>query len=57
MVGNGVTNWKYDCTPAYLHMAYYHGLLDDVLKDKIAKANCDFAYFDFDNNTSSLECN
>lgn len=28
IVGNGVTNWKYDGTPAYVEMAYWHGLID-----------------------------
>jgi len=26
MVGNGVTNWTYDCDPAYIEMGYWHGL-------------------------------
>jgi len=26
MVGNGVTNWKYDCDVAYIEMAFWHGL-------------------------------
>jgi carboxypeptidase C (cathepsin A) len=29
MVGNGVTNWKYDTQPALIEMAYWHGLYDD----------------------------
>lgn len=28
MVGNGVTNWDVDTTPAYVQMAYWHGLYD-----------------------------
>ena len=28
IVGNGVTNWKYDGTPAYVEMSYWHGLID-----------------------------
>ncbi len=31
MVGNGVTNWKYDGTPAYVAMGYWHGLYDTDL--------------------------
>jgi len=42
MVGNGVTNYDYDCTPAYVEMAYWHSLYSDDLRDKIVKANCDF---------------
>jgi serine carboxypeptidase-like clade 2 len=26
MVGNGVTNYTYDCTPAYVEMGYWHSL-------------------------------
>lgn len=48
LVGNGVTNWKYDCTPAYFHMAYYHGLISDDLFNNV-NANCDFAYVDAPN--------
>lgn len=42
MVGNGVTNYDYDCTPAYVDMAYWHSLYGQDLKDKIDAANCDF---------------
>lgn len=48
MVGNGVTNWKYDCTPAYFHMAYYHGLISDDLFNNV-NANCDLSYIDSPN--------
>lgn len=30
MVGNPVTNWKYDTEPAYIEMAYWHGLVSDT---------------------------
>jgi len=43
-VGNGVTNWKFDCTPAFFHMAYYHGLIDDELFDAV-NAKCDLSYY------------
>lgn len=43
MVGNGVTNWKYDTTPAYVEMAYWHGLYDDALYHNL-KDNCDLTY-------------
>ena len=26
MVGNGVTNWRYDTDPAYIEMGYWHSL-------------------------------
>ena len=47
MVGNGVTNWKYDTTPAFFEMAYWHGLVDDRLYANI-KANCNLEYYTFD---------
>ena len=41
-VGNGVTNWKYDTTAAYLDMAYWHSLMDTDLHDRLTAANCDW---------------
>ena len=49
MVGNGVTNWKYDCDPAYFHMAYYHGLISDRLYNGYTAHGCDFSYIDAPN--------
>ena len=48
LVGNGVTNWEYDCTPAFFHMSYYHGLISDDLFTKV-NANCNLTYFDSPN--------
>jgi carboxypeptidase C (cathepsin A) len=31
MVGNGVTNWKYDTLPAFTEIAYYNGLIEEDL--------------------------
>ena len=31
IVGNGVTDYKYDGKPAFVPMAFYHGLIDDEL--------------------------
>jgi hypothetical protein len=57
MVGNGVTNWKYDGVPAYFHMAYYFGLVDDKFY-KAANAECDFSYYNFYLGSNlSDECN
>jgi len=42
-VGNGVTNWDYDCNGAFLEMAYWHMLYDTSLYDAIAAANCDWS--------------
>lgn len=52
MVGNGVTNWKYDTQPAFIEMAYWHGLYDDDLYNKLSQ--CDFSYPDF--NTPTADC-
>ena len=41
-VGNGVTNWDYDCTPAYIDMAFYHGLYSVELKEAIERSGCDY---------------
>ena len=40
MVGNGCTNWNYDTTPAYLEMAYWHGLYDDALYKSMHDNDC-----------------
>lgn len=42
MVGNGVTNWEYDTTTAFINMSYWHSLMNTELHDKINDANCDF---------------
>ena len=42
MVGNGVTNYDYDCSPAYVDMGYYHSLYSDELRQKMLDAKCDF---------------
>ena len=36
IVGSGVTDFKYDGLPAFVSMAYYHGLIDDELYDFIS---------------------
>ena len=53
MVGNGVTDWKYDTMPAEFEMSYWYGLIDDDLYFKV-KNNCDLSYFEF--STPSDEC-
>ena len=46
MVGNGVTDWEFDTTPAYIEMGYWFGMYEDELYAKI-KANCNYSYFEF----------
>ena len=40
MVGNGVTNWDYDGLPSYVEMAYWHGMYDNALYQKIHENDC-----------------
>jgi len=41
-VGNGVTNWKLDCTPAQLDMSYWHSLMDQEMHEKFEALDCDW---------------
>ena len=45
MVGNGVTNWKFDCNPAYQMMAFWHNMFDISLAKRMKKAECVFENF------------
>lgn len=56
MIGNGVTNWKYDATPAFIEMAYWHGLMDMDMHEEM-NSKCDFSYVDVDDSKLSDECN
>lgn len=54
MVGNGVTDWKYDTTPAFVEMAYWHGLYDDETYMELK--NCDLTYFEWNYDKLSDTC-
>lgn len=41
-VGNGVTNWKYDTTAAFVEMAYWHSLMDEEMHEKFVALDCDW---------------
>jgi len=56
MVGNGVTTWEYDTLPAYIEMAYQHGLYSTTMEREKEELNCDFSYIFFDDNHVSQEC-
>ena len=58
MVGNGVTNWKYDTIPAYIEMAYWHGLYDVDMYNLIYQLGCDkeFQYIAVDQSNLTDEC-
>lgn len=53
MVGNGVTSWEFDTNPAFVEMAYWHGLYDDDLYAKLSK--CDLSYPDFNDPTPDCQ--
>ena len=42
MVGNGVTDWTYDATPAFVQLAYDEVLLEDSIMNKIQKLGCNY---------------
>jgi len=43
MVGNGVTNWKYDTTPATVYTAWSHELISYELHDQMVALDCDYS--------------
>jgi len=45
MVGNPMTSWEHDARPAYIEMAYFHGLIPKHLKDSIDQNNCTYRSF------------
>jgi len=53
-VGNGVTHWKYDAEPAAIEQAYWFGLVDDALYQKMK--GCDWSYYDFDGGNLNKDC-
>lgn len=48
MVGNGVTNWRFDTTPAFLRMGYWHSLYDTRTYEKMQELGCEFWSINFD---------
>jgi hypothetical protein len=55
MVGNGVTNWKYDTFPGLFEMAYWHSLVDGKHYERAKELNCDFSGLEFGKNPEG-EC-
>lgn len=53
MVGNGCTNWDFDTTPAYIEMAYWHGLYDTDLYNTIQENGCAYQLENFANNMTA----
>lgn len=57
MVGNGVTNWTYDTTPASMKFAYQRGLIDTETHMNSIKWGCDYSKVAPLNTSSSpVEC-
>lgn len=46
LVGNGVTNWKWDGDTAYIEMAKFHGLYGPAIWDQMAANGCNYYYED-----------
>jgi len=46
MVGNGVTDWRYDTVPAFIEMSMWHGLIKRDLYDRMMQ--CNWAYIGVD---------
>lgn len=55
MVGNGVTNWKYDTMPATLDMGYWRSIVGQGEYDQMNALKCNYSLIDFDINPSD-EC-
>jgi hypothetical protein len=47
MVGNGVTNWTYDTTPAYIELANAHSFFDPAIYRKMKELKCDYSMMEF----------
>lgn len=47
MIGNGVTDWKYDAMPATIDTTYRRAILNDGLYDEMAANACDYSGFEF----------
>ena len=46
MVGNGVSNWKWDGDPSYIKSGYYFNLYNLDFKKKLDHFNCTYLYMD-----------
>lgn len=46
IVGNGVTNWKWDGDTSYVQIGFYHGLYGMTLQGEMEANNCNYYYED-----------
>ena len=44
MVGNGVTNWNYDTTPAYIELANAHSFMNPDDYAQMKALGCDYSH-------------
>jgi hypothetical protein len=47
MVGNGVTNWKYDTYPAFIELANAHSMMNPADYDMMKTLGCDYSGLEF----------
>lgn len=47
LVGNGCTNWTYDCQPATNNMTYGHAIFSKEIWDKMVDEQCDYSGCEF----------
>jgi len=47
MVGNGVTNYRFDTDPTYIEMGYYHSLYSQETRDAMIHHNCNYSMIYF----------
>jgi hypothetical protein len=55
IVGNGCTNWTYDCNPPLVDVAFWHSLMSQELRAKMQAANCDYGGLGMPNVTPLCE--
>jgi len=41
-VGNGVTNWKYDTTAAFVDMSYWHSMMSEEMHERFVAMDCNW---------------
>lgn len=58
MVGNPVTNWKWDGDPSYVQMSYYYSLYGSDFKQQLEENDCKYYYMDVDDSDEPIseEC-
>lgn len=47
LIGNGCTNWDYDCMPATVNTTYGRAIINDAIFDNMTASECYYAGFEF----------